>query len=328
MLVIIKTMKKTSQQNWDQSLSQLDGHLYQSSLWLKFQQAQGREVFQDQGDGWLWMGAIRKSALKISYLYVAYGPTARDEAALKKSLASIKHHAEAAGVVFVRIDIIKNFSSSKLKAMGLVPRPDMQPKYRMVLDIDKSADELWMGVSQSARSYINSAKKRGIEFEISENPADLNIFLKMQAITAQRQGIRNHPDSYYEHLLSALIPTGACKLYFARTKDQYIASALCIDWGKTRYYAYAATDDELNRTTRGATVLLWWLIENAKTTGLKRFDYGGVVPLDWDSHPWIGHTRFKSRFGGEIIEGSGTWDLPINKPKYSFYRLAKRFNKK
>lgn len=32
-------------------------------------------------------------------------------------------------------------------------------------------------------------------------------------------------------------------------------------------------------------------------------------------------TKFKQSFGGEIVQYSGTWDLPLNKPKYFLYKL-------
>lgn len=320
-------MHEIDDNQWDQQLETLGGHLYQSSLWKKFQQAQGRKTLQDSGDGWNWLGAIRHSAAKLNYLYLAYGPTIKNQTAFRAALESAQAAALEAKAAFVRIDPILDLPSEHLQSLGLTEVKEMQPRYRMILDLTPERDELWRNVSSSYRNYVNTAPKRGLRFEISDKAEDLPKFLKMQAITAKRQGIRMHPDSYYELLLNTFMPLRVCKLYFARTDDDYVASSICIDWNGTRYYIYAATDDELNRKARGAQALLWWLIEDAKKHELKAFDYGGVVPLDWEDHPWIGHTKFKASYGGKILRGAGTWDLPISKGKYRLYGIAKKLGK-
>ncbi|MBI2798016.1 peptidoglycan bridge formation glycyltransferase FemA/FemB family protein [Candidatus Saccharibacteria bacterium] len=320
-------MHEVDDKQWDEQLKQLGGHLYQSSLWKKFQQAQGRHTLQDFGHGWSWLGAVRTSAAKLNYLYLSYGPTLKDEAAFKASLESVKQAAEQAKVAFVRMDPILDMPETSLKQAGLTEVKEMQPRYRMILDLTPERDELWRNVSSSHRNYVNTAPKRGLRLEISNNPADLPKFLAQQAITAKRQGITMHPDSYYEALLNTLMPLGACKLYFARTDSDYVASSICIDWNGTRYYVYAATNDYLNRKVHAGPALLWWSVEDAKKHGLRAFDYGGVVPLDWEDHPWIGHTKFKARFGGEIVKGAGTWDMPISKGKYKLYGIAKKLGK-
>lgn len=312
--------------SWDADLEKMHGHLFQSSLWREFQKAQGRDTFTESGAGWSWMGAIRSSS-GIKYLYLAYGPTMDSESRLGHALDSVSKRARELRVDFVRMDIPLDIASAKLKNSGLKHVTDMQATYHMVLDLTPSKEDLWKEVASRTRTYVNTAPKRNLSFEISNNPNDLNDFLKVQAMTAKRQGINMYPRSYYEALIETLMPKGNCNLYFAKTPDDVIAGALCVDWGGTRYYLFAATNDELNRKAHGAQALMWWLIEDAKQRGLTAFDYGGVVPLDWEHHPWIGHTRFKKNYGGEIIKGGGTWDMPINKIKYHLYTLAKKVKK-
>lgn len=320
-------MNKSENNTWDESLEKLGGHLFQSSLWEEFQKAQGRETHADNGKGWSWMGAIRKTAGNISYLYIAYGPTIQDKSKLKDSIESIRQAAEKLKVDFVRMDFPLDIDEKTLTGNGLKHVSDMQATYHMVLDLKPSEEELWSNVASRTRTYVNTAPKRNLSFEISENPKDLGDFLKIQEMTAKRQGINMYHESYYKALIDTLMPTGKCKLYFARTPEDTIAGALCVDWGGTRYYLFAATNDELNRKAHGAQALMWWLIDDAKKNGLEAFDYGGVVPLDWEHHPWIGHTKFKKNYGGEIIKGGGTWDMPINSIKYRLYSFIKKVKK-
>jgi lipid II:glycine glycyltransferase (peptidoglycan interpeptide bridge formation enzyme) len=319
-------MDNKNNNTWDEALEKMHGHLFQSNLWADFQKAQGRETYTDTGTGWSWMGAVRKAS-GIKYLYLAYGPNLESESKLADALGSIENKARELKVDFARMDFPTDISSTKLENSGLKHVSDMQATYHMVLDLTPSKEDLWKEVASRTKTYVNTAPKRNLSFEISDNPESLGEFLKIQAMTAKRQGISMYPESYYRALVNTLMPTGHCKIYFAKTPEDVIAGALCVDWGDTRYYLFAATNDELNRKAHGAQALMWWLIEDAKQQGLRAFDYGGVVPLDWDHHPWIGHTRFKKNYGGEIIKGGGTWDMPINKNKYRLYNLVKRVKK-
>lgn len=319
-------MDNKQSNDWDRNLEKLNGHLFQSSIWEQFQKAQGRDTFTDNGDGWSWMGAVRKSS-GIKYLYLAYGPNLETESKLAEALDSIESKARELKVDFVRMDFPVDIVEKTLKEHGLKHVSDMQATYHMVLNLEPSVEDLWSNVASRTRTYVNTAPKRNLSFVISENPSDLAKFLKIQAMTAKRQGISMYPKSYYESLINTMMPLGSCKLYFAKTSSDTIAGALCVDWEGTRYYLFAATNDQLNRKAHGAQALMWWLIEDAKKQGLEAFDYGGVVPLDWEHHPWIGHTRFKKNYGGEIIKGGGTWDLPINKIKYHLYTIVKKVKK-
>ncbi len=312
---------------WDKMIYGLKGHLFQSSLWKSFQNAQGRDTIQDSGDGWAWLGTLRKSSARLNYLYIAYGPCVTGDKAFQKALDCIIGQATSKGVAFIRMDLVGSITPGAIRQARLIATTDFQPSHQMVLNLKPSLDELWSNVSGSQRNLVNTAPKKGLEFMISSQPADLARFLAMQADTTKRQGIAAHPDSYYQALLDSLGPSGACKIYFAKHQEGYVAGSICVDWQGIRYYLLAATDHHLNTKYQGASALLWWLIKDAKEQGNACFNYGGVVPLDWEHHPWIGHTKFKHRFGGEIIETLGTWDLPLKKGQYQLYKLAKGLKK-
>lgn len=307
---------------WDDQLAKLGGHVYQSSLWARFQQAQGREVLYEAGNGWSWLGALRHGRGGITYLYAAYGPTVQGQ--LEPAVTSLAAAGRAHRADFVRIEPLGAASEADLASLGARHTRDVQPRYRLMLDITPDEAQLRRAISSSNRNLINTATARGLSFEISSDPARVTEYLAMQRETAAHGGFKPHPDTYYHHLVKSLLPTGAARLYFANYQGKPVASAICVDFAKTRYYLYAATYPALNRELKAAVALLWWMILDAKAGGLSRFDYGGVAPDNQPNHPWAGHTRFKKSLGGEVVASVGTWDLPLKPVKYHLYHAARQ----
>jgi lipid II:glycine glycyltransferase (peptidoglycan interpeptide bridge formation enzyme) len=61
---------------------------------------------------------------------------------------------------------------------------------------------------------------------------------------------------------------------------------------------------------------------NAKGRGSQLIDLYGIAPDDaGPRHPWAGFSAFKKKFGGQVVEYAGTWDLPLTN-KYRIYRTA------
>jgi lipid II:glycine glycyltransferase (peptidoglycan interpeptide bridge formation enzyme) len=317
--------------DWDKRLAKLGGHAFQSSLWAEFQNAQNRQVLMDEGQEgesrWQWTAAIRHGRLGFNYLYAAYGPTVNDGKSLRAALKSLREMGKTHNADFVRFEPMGRASiePSDLRKLGARPVADMQPPHRMVLDLTRSEVEIRHAMKPSNRNLVNTAAKRGLSFVISDDPADTADFLAMQHATAKRGGWKPQADSYYYQLTKSLLPTGQAKLYFVERDGERIASAFCVDFGGTRYYIYAGTHPEQNSKYKAAIALLWWLIMDAQTKGLKAFDYGGVAPDGAPAnHPWTGHTKFKKSIGGETVSSVGTWDIPLKSSKYMLYTLLKK----
>jgi lipid II:glycine glycyltransferase (peptidoglycan interpeptide bridge formation enzyme) len=309
--------------DWDDQLAKLGGHLYQSRAWAEFQQTQGRPVMYAADTDWSWMAALRHGRGGINYLYAPYGPTLQGSNA-EAALTSLLEAGRTAGADFIRFEPLGTVTPTELRRFGAHLVAEMQPRYRLTLDLAPDEAQLRGAISSSNRNLINTAEKRGLTFRTSSDPADMAEFLAMQRQTAERQHITMHPDTYYHQLAQVLFPTATARLYFADHDGHPIASAICIDFAGTRYYVYAATYYELNKQHKAAIALLWWLIMEAKSKGLTRFDYGGIAPEDQPNHPWAGHTKFKKSIGGEIITSVGTWEIPIKLTKYQLYRMARK----
>jgi lipid II:glycine glycyltransferase (peptidoglycan interpeptide bridge formation enzyme) len=68
-------------------------------------------------------------------------------------------------------------------------------------------------------------------------------------------------------------------------------------------------------------LLHWELMKEAKTKGLRFYDWWGIASSDDPKDPWAGLTRFKKGFGGEVVKYPGTFDYVIKPFGYLFYKI-------
>jgi len=308
--------------DWDRHVVHLSGHVYQSRAWAVFQAAQGRPVLSAAGATWSWLAAVRRGRGGLTYLYAAYGPTVQ-AGGLPPAVASLVRAGRDVHADFIRFEPLGAVQDAALHELGGRPVRDMQPRYRLVLDISAAETHLHRNISSSNRNLINTAAKRGLSFQVTSDPAMIAEYLAMQRQTTARNKFKTQPDAYYQQLAQALLPIGAARLYFAVHDSKPVASAIGMDFGGTRYYVYAASYPDLNRQLKAAVALLWWMIVDARAQGLLTFDYGGVAPDDQPHHPWAGPTRFKKSIGGELVASVGTWEIPLKPVKYRAYHCAR-----
>jgi len=328
--------------DWDEQVARLGGGILQSEAWARFQ-AVGlkRPVLWRSDDNWVWSAAVRKSRGGFKYLLASYGPVARDAAAMKSALTSLQEVAREQRADFVRCEPVGDFDDEVIHAAGGRPAGEVNPKHTHALDLTQTEEELKRGLESGHRNRINGAERRGITIERIEhfggdeaagNPegSDLDDFLRMMADTARHSGITAYSDDYYRTLWRVLgaADTKAAELYYARVdKGARIASAIVFDWQDTRYYAYAAADQEQNRRVGASVVLVWRTIMDAKAAGRTKYDFWGVAPpTAGTEHAWAGISAFKRGFGGHdlTIGYHGTWDFVVRPLVYRVYRVAKK----
>lgn len=318
----METRSGIPQEDWDEKLIKLNGHFLQSRAWASFQTALGKDVFYCTGEDWLWL-AISQRAKFLKYLYIPYGPTVASEKGLDEALESIKKFARENKYDFIRFEPNGSFNQSVL-AQKYTPSKEVQPETTSVLNLIPDKEDLLANCDTGHRSRIRHAGEKNIAVAESTSDKDIDDYLEMHHQTISRAGIKSFGDSYYRTLINVLGKSNNAKLYFATIDNKKIASAIVFDFNDTRYYAFAAADQELNRQTHCAVVLLWQLIVDAKDEGRKNFDFWGVAPEGAINHPWSGLSSFKRGFGGTDKKYSGTWDLAINTAKYRMYSLLKR----
>ncbi|MFA7319022.1 MAG: peptidoglycan bridge formation glycyltransferase FemA/FemB family protein [Parcubacteria group bacterium] len=245
---------------------------------------------------------------------------------------------------------------------------NVQPREVFIIDITKTEEELLAEMKSKTRYNVRLAEKKGVsvkaitnnqetrnkqisndKIQISNkipNPNEQNTekyiaeFLRLVKITARRDGITSHPESYYRQMLE-IIPSDILKLYVAEYEGKVIAANLVLFYGETCTYMHGASDDEY-RNVMAPYLLQWQQIKDAKKAGCKRYDFGGVSvqPLRTlfttppsqlrDTSPeyrgggnsWSGITRFKTGFSPKTASTifPGSYDIIINPRMYWLYR--------
>lgn len=311
-------------EDWDTQLIALGGSFIQSRPWAQFQHDLGRELVWGQGDGYQWLATLRRSH-GITYLLSSYGPTARDAAAMKAAVMSLKQAGRDNGADFVRVEPQTNITAEQLQNLGGRKIHEFSPQHTRTLDLMNDNEALRGALASGHRNLINGTERRNIKISLSNDAVDIDTFLAMLHDTASRSGVRFWPDSYFRQLFSTLQPSGIAKLYLARVNDQPVAAALFYDWDGTRYYAHAGAFQEQNREAKASVSLVWQAIQDAKRSGRHRFDLWGVAPAGDNQHSLAGISRFKNAFGGVAVDYAGTWDIPLKPTKYWLYSWYRRF---
>ncbi len=282
----------------------------QSEEWRKFQEASGRRTFQSDS-----IAAIEhKLPIVGRYFYVPKGSISQEIIDLAKK--------EKAGWI--------RFDPKSMENIKAVKAPhDMQPKEIFVIDITRSEEDLLNGMKQKTRYNLKLAEKKGIKVIKEINERTINEFLRLVKVTAERKGIKFHPESYYRKMIET-IPEDILKLYSAEYNGKIIAANLVIFYGKTAIYLHGATDDEY-RNVMAPYLLQWEAIKDAKEAGCEKYDFGGVKTINseqeaMNSKNWTGITKFKLGFSQNTkpIEFPGSYDVIINPVRYYLYRILQK----
>ncbi len=308
-------------EGWDEGVIALGGHFLQSTAWARVQERLGNRVVVGASRDWCWLGIVRRVG-PFRYLYLPFGPSLRNAAALPAALDSAADRARRLGCAFVRFEP-RRVDAAAIPATGAARVRSRQYEHTLVLRIDVDEDTLRGGLNSGHRSRINTAAKRGLRVVRSNDPARMPDFVRLLRQVEQRNDFFSYEDPYFDAIAQELLGSGDASLYFAIAGDVDAAAALVFDFGPTRYYAFGATATE-SRKLMPAPPLVWQAIIDAHREGRERFDFwGAATPDAAPGHPWSGITDFKRGFGGEREAYAGTWELTVRPVAARLFALAR-----
>ncbi|MFJ3957647.1 lipid II:glycine glycyltransferase FemX [Arthrobacter sp. NPDC090010] len=300
--------------------------------WARVQEALGHRVHRLSGEGWEFL-AIEDSNPAGKLLYLPYGPLADSLRSFDKAIEAAKELARSCGAVFLRCEPVnaglpQEGYAPLLEARGLRRAPsNQQPELSWIVDLDGTEQEILAGMKSTNRNLHRNIHKKGVSFRKSTDPQDISILLGFLRATAARNGFTAQSDDYLSTVAEVLLPAGAGALFIAELDGEPIAAAFSYDSEDTRVYAHAALDDTHRKLSAGIPLVVA-LILDAKESGLAHVDLWGVAPEGKPDHQWAGFTAFKKSFGGRGVSYPGTWDLPVDKPRYFAYtglRMARGY---
>jgi lipid II:glycine glycyltransferase (peptidoglycan interpeptide bridge formation enzyme) len=207
---------------------------------------------------------------------------------------------------------------------------DIQPPDTAVLDLGYEEESLLAAMKTKTRYNIGLAAKKGVRVE-EGTAADLPAWYRMYQETAQRDRITLHAFDYYRRqfeLAYAGGPDGPgqapeLKLLLARHEGDLLAGIIVAVHGSAATYLYGASSDA-KRNLMPAYALQWEAIRLVRRRGCRTYDLFGIPPSPDPAHPMHGLYRFKTGFGGRIVNRPGCWDYPYSRPGYTAYALAER----
>jgi lipid II:glycine glycyltransferase (peptidoglycan interpeptide bridge formation enzyme) len=305
----------------------MDKHFLQSTNWRKFQESLGKPVFEESGDGWSFLATLETTPLG-NYLYAPYGPTVQNKTAFQSALEALVRLAETKNAVFIRIEPTHGVEAATLRSAGFRKIKEINPEHTWVLDLAQPKQTILDQMKQNNRNLFNNYTRKGLSVHHTSDPAKITLLTRLLSGVAERNHIHTHASDYFEKQMTEAGAT----LYYAtlpeaNTPDHAIAAALVYDSPTTRYYAHAAADYDYRKLSAG-TVLLAQMIMDAKSKGLRTFDFYGITTSDNPSHPWAGFTKFKQSFGGSALAYAGTWDLPLRKSRYRAFTVLRATNRR
>lgn len=308
-------------------------NLFQSSAWLRFQDTlPGRHagptfVIKDNGNIVAFASlVIHKLPFGQYYAYLNKGPVCtdtRDDDNVADLLEAMITWCASQRILFLRAAL--PWEQTSFDTAGLLLRfkthtspTQHQPVHSIVLDLNRTNEELLADMKPKGRYNIKVASKHGVQIRETD---DVHAFYELLRKTTTRDNFSGHDEAYYREFLSQLAPSA--KLYLAYYDDKPIAGIINTYHNKAAIYYYGVSDNE-HRNVMAPYALQWYAIQDARELGCTSYDLFGIAPPDEPHHPWAGITSFKEKFGGTHTVFHPTIDIPVRPWLYAMYASAYR----
>jgi len=303
-------------------------HICQSDAWAEFKTKMGTPAVK-AGDIWFTVHPLPKPFNFLPWK-VGYCPKVPKITKKDWEVLSCEGRNYKGAFVKVESNVVKSsdtdhhdlFQIKNLK-FKIIKSSRTFASHTYLLDLAQSEDQLLANLHPKTRYNIKVAQKHGVSVEQRDDDEALEIFLKLQRETADRQHFYIHPDLYYQTLWETLKPQGLAHLILAKFGNEYLSAFMLFNYDGVLYYPYGGTSDT-HRKTMASTLLMWEAVRFGKTLGCHTFDMWGASATDDPSDPWSGFTRFKKGFGGKLVEFEDTYDLVLNKPLYFLLTLGNK----
>lgn len=342
-------MENINKKIWNEFILQNNGSFLQYYEWGEFQESFGRKVLRlaDFEEGWV----AQFFQFKIPYINRFYwhcprGPVINDFSRFAGSRGArqfsifkkIQEELKKEKAIFFRLGapwkINKGYENGLQKAGLKKLNYDVEPAQTLILNLEKSEEEILEQMHSKWRYNIGLAKKKGVKIKIV-SATDANFeesfenFFSLVELTYGRQEVRHHPREYYKKQLQILDGDLKMRLFLAEYNGKPVAGNIIVFFDRRSVYLHGATNNEF-RALMAPHLLQWEQICEAKKQGCIEYDFWGIVnenTIDKRKNSWEGFTRFKKGFGGREENYIGCWDFPLDKKWYFVYQSVQKIRR-
>lgn len=202
-----------------------------------------------------------------------------------------------------------------------------------ILEIDKSEEDLLVGMRKNTRNLVRRAAREGVEVIASTSTDFIEAFCEVYEETVQKHDFVPFSKKYLTEEVRAFNGVGQprlvsgegteARIYLAKWSGKVLSAAIVIFYGNSAYYHHGANSLE-HRKVPAAYALQWQAIRDAKAHGKKLYNFWGIAEDEENSnHPWHGLTFFKQGFGGHRVNLTHTHDLPLTSTYWLSYLADK-----
>lgn len=313
-------------------------HPLQSWAWGEFRQAQGQTVerlgiFDDNGtliEGLqVTFHALPVLGGTVGYLPKGVRPKSYHFPALRD--LGKKH-----GAVFIKLEPNVQFPAGSdtyftdtiklLEENNCREGQALFTPYSFVQDLTPDPETIFNTCKSKTRYNIRLARKRGVEIVEDTSDQGLADYLRLLKETTDRQGFYAHDEQYFRTMWEHLgrQNPGMFRILKAIYQGEVITAWIIFLHNGVGYYPYGASSRQ-HRDVMANNLVMWEALMLAKREGCTSFDmWGALGPNPDPQNRWYGFHRFKEGYGAALMKSLGTYDLVLDFPKYSLFRVANR----
>jgi lipid II:glycine glycyltransferase (peptidoglycan interpeptide bridge formation enzyme) len=312
------------------------GSFLQAWEWGEWQSALGRQVerlkFKVESGETVAVMQFVKMPLPMGkyYVYCPYGPVLSEKFKVQSEKLLQEMQKKFLDAVFIRIE--PKEPSFIFHSSSFIKSPNIQPGKTLVIDLNKSDEQLLSEMHHKTRYNIRLAEKHGVEITdefhlINGKGIQAREAVDLIARTSGRQGYKSQGVGYFEKLVNFFAlhnPSSDLKIhiYKALYNKELLASAIIIDFAKTRTYLFGGSSDS-NKNIMAPYLLHWRAMLDAKAAGLSAYDFWGIETAKGDTP---GFVRFKLGFTSlveSIKEYAGAYDIIAKPFLYKVYTFGR-----
>jgi Acetyltransferase (GNAT) domain len=157
-------------------------------------------------------------------------------------------------------------------------------------DLARSEDEIFAGLSSSARQNVRRAQRDGVTVHLGTGIDDVRAFHDLHChLRKHKYRLLAPPVELFERLWAEFEPSGSIWVALARHEGDVVAGALYLSWDGVAYYKFGASLPDRLRA-RPNELIAWTSIQHARDRGCHLYDWG-LSDLDQP-----GLVAFKDKF--------------------------------